>query len=158
MGTMGDSTDSRTASEAGVGPATVSPHSQDVPHHCAPSDYVAMIARLEAIEAGEVSPRDVDWRTTSGVLARMLRYATAPAAASSKVALLLENLQRREHNRVIYNFRTSPMFSVEHWTHNAGPNWHHEDDDSYTDFDNCLDPGCVLARQLMGALSVVSDV
>lgn len=46
------------------------------PHHCQPSDYVAMIARLQQIEAGDLSPRDIDWRTQAGVLWRMLHYAT----------------------------------------------------------------------------------
>jgi hypothetical protein len=46
------------------------------PHHCAPSDYTAMIGRLQQIEAGELPVRDVDWRTQAGVLWRMLHYAT----------------------------------------------------------------------------------
>lgn len=46
-----------------------------VPHHCQPSDFVAMIVRLQRIEAGELSVGDQDWRTQSGVLWRMLHYA-----------------------------------------------------------------------------------
>lgn len=51
--------------------------SDDVPpHHCAPSDYLAMIVHLQRIEAGELSPANIDWRTQAGVLWRMLHYAT----------------------------------------------------------------------------------
>lgn len=56
------------------------------PHHCAPSDYLAMIVRLQQIEAGELSPANVDWRTQAGVLWRMLYYATRVTDAGHGVS------------------------------------------------------------------------
>jgi hypothetical protein len=41
-----------------------------------------MIVWLQQIEAGEVSPVHVDWRTRAGVLWRMLHYATRCTDAS----------------------------------------------------------------------------
>jgi hypothetical protein len=41
----------------------------------------------------------------------------------------------------------SPLFSVEHWSHNAGPDWPHEpDDDSYIAFENCQHLACRMVR------------
>jgi hypothetical protein len=65
----------------------------EIPHHCSPSDYVAMIARLQDIEAGALSPTDIDWRTQAGVLWRMLEYATRPTDAS--VDAFLNQFQER---------------------------------------------------------------
>jgi hypothetical protein len=63
------------------------PAEAPAPHHCSPSDYMAMIVRLQFIESGEYSPKDFDWRTQAGVLWRMLEYATRPTDASVDVFL-----------------------------------------------------------------------
>ena len=47
------------------------------PHHCSTSDYLSLVAWLRAIEAGHVSPLDVDWRTKCGVIALMMEHALA---------------------------------------------------------------------------------
>ncbi len=57
----------------------------------------------------------------------------------------LVSVQRREHQRAI---GAHPMFSVEHWQHNAGQDWPQQpDDDSYQAFENCQHPDCAAARQ-----------
>ena len=62
--------------------------------------------------------------------------------APSQVALL-QKLQRAQHERALCS---SPMFSVEHWKHHAGPEWPElPDDDSYLAFENCKHPDCILA-------------
>lgn len=56
---------------------------EPTPHHCTPSDYAAMIAWLQHVEAGESVPAacDADWRTRAGVLWRMLEWATRDDAS-----------------------------------------------------------------------------
>src|SRR5574337_457403 len=48
------------------------------PHHCAPDDVTALVARLEAlsIPAQEATPsyEDTDWRALAGVSARVIKY------------------------------------------------------------------------------------
>lgn len=42
-----------------------------------------------------------------------------------------------------------PLFSSEHWEHNAGREWPHSPDDgSFEAFENCIHPACVAARAL----------
>lgn len=55
---------------------------------------------------------------------------------------LAMRLQRKVHEDAV---NANAMFSVEHWKHNAGPEWPHmPDDDSYLFFENCKHPDCVL--------------
>lgn len=60
------------------------------PYHCAPGDYVAMIDHLKEIEAGGLNPFDMDWRTKSGVLWRMLEYALASQGGETPLRELVE--------------------------------------------------------------------
>lgn len=61
----------------------------------------------------------------------------------------LSRVQRRVHDSAI---GASPMFSVEHWKHNAGSEWPEQpDDDSYQAFENCMHPDCALARTALPA-------
>lgn len=58
----------------------------------------------------------------------------------------LIELARWQHERAV---GASPLFSAQHWKHNAGPDWPETpDDDSYIDFTNCVHPACVAARHL----------
>lgn len=48
------------------------------PHHCAPKDVSALIARLDALADPEQQAmptfEDTDWRTMAGVCARVIKY------------------------------------------------------------------------------------
>ena len=57
---------------------------------------------------------------------------------------LAQRLQRQVHEQAVHS---NAMFSSEHWKHNAGPDWPEQpDDNSYSDFENCVHPDCVLVR------------
>jgi len=68
---------------------------------------------------------------------------------------LASDLQRRQHDEAV---AASPLFSVLHWKHNAGPDWpEHPDDDSYVAFENCVYPDCKLVRDIEVALTSSPD-
>ncbi len=56
-------------------------------------------------------------------------------------------LQAAEHEQAIRRGRDTIFGTREAWRHNAGDDWHDEDDDSYLAFENCQHPNCVLVRQ-----------
>ena len=57
---------------------------------------------------------------------------------------LTVRLQKQVHNHAIC---ASPLFSVEHWKHHGPDDWPTEpDDDSWLEFENCVNPDCILAR------------
>jgi hypothetical protein len=70
--------------------------------------------------------------------------AALPRVPEPNLLELVTRLQREQHERAV---ASSPMFSVEHWKHNAGPDWPEKpDDDSYLFFENCQHPDCTLVR------------
>jgi K+-sensing histidine kinase KdpD len=67
----------------------------------------------------------------------------------------LEPLARKEHDRAI---RANALFSVEHWKHNAGPDWPEKpDDDSFAAFENCKHPLCALAASQPAGMTTKPD-
>jgi hypothetical protein len=69
----------------------------------------------------------------------------------ARLLILALRHQEREHDHAL---ASHPMFSRAHWEHHAGADWPEEpDDDSYTAFQNCIHPDCVLVREAAEALS-----
>lgn len=82
--------------------------------------------------------------------------AAGPSSTWQLVAKLVLRLQREKHDQAR---GAHPMFSVDHWRHNAGKDWPHEPDDgSWELFENCEHPDCKLARSLVSSLLVVGPV
>lgn len=79
----------------------------------------------------------------------------APSGAGSSLAPLealrqyVQRLQRKVHEQAV---ASHPMFSTEHWRHNAGNDWPDVDDASYEAFENCQHEDCVNARVRLPAL------
>lgn len=89
-------------------------------------------------ELSRQSP-SVPWGTTGSP-----RSPQPEGSVLSALRQRLEPVARREHYQAV---GASALFSVEHWKHNAGPEWPHEpDDDSFTAFENCKHPLCAAVR------------
>lgn len=61
------------------------------------------------------------------------------------VSLEVIALIRDHHERAL---NASPLFSTEHWKHNAGHDWPDADDGTYLLFENCVHPMCRWAREV----------
>jgi hypothetical protein len=67
-------------------------------------------------------------------------------AERDKIAEVLRPFAENEHYRAV---GALPLFSKDHWEHNAGSEWPEKpDDDSYQAFENCQHPLCVAARSV----------
>jgi regulator of replication initiation timing len=80
---------------------------------------------------------------------------TASEQSRETLRTALEPLARKEHDRAVH---ANALFSVEHWKHNAGPDWPHEpDDDSFAAFENCKHPLCALAASQPAGMTTKPD-
>lgn len=105
---------------------------------------------LDAIRADVAKdfPEGIPPRTLLKYVRTLLAYVDhlrAEIAAGSGIPEEVLALIRLQHYSAL---GASPLFSVQHWQHNAGPAWPHEpDDDSYIAFENCQHPACKWARE-----------
>jgi hypothetical protein len=118
--------------------------------HQAVKDIVALLKAITTErEARQQAERERDAEADQSH-ERFLRL-TSSEQSRETLRTALEPLARKEHDRAVH---ANALFSVEHWKHNAGPDWPHEpDDDSFAAFENCKHPICALAASQPAAMT-----
>jgi hypothetical protein len=124
------------------------PAAQNVCFVCGNSLIIATIDAVPEPPAAKAEPPEADWPEIVAVLTEHITALEAQNRALRGHLAVLLPLARRNHEAAI---GAHPLFSVDHWKHNAGIDWPQEpDDNSYEAFENCQHPICRAALATPG--------
>ena len=91
---------------------------EGAPHHCAPHDIAALVARLEALADPEQeampSFADTDWRTLSSVCHRVISHLATPAPQAAPAELPDIDLCRLISTHEVYQYHPGALHEFAH--------------------------------------------